>query len=322
MRNAVLTALVLALVAATVAAFVVAERLKLERAPITAPRFTKQFSPTCDCATDTARLTLRSRQADTADVEVVNRDGDVVRSLAANETVPKGDVTFVWNGRDDAGEIAPDGRYRARLHLEDSRRTILVPTTFRLDTRPPRVRVISVSPRTISPEGNGVNDRVKLVYRSGSKARPILIANEAIVVRGKARVAGRARVQWNGRIDGEAAPQGEYRLTLQVRDLAGNLSSPADAGVVRVRYLELARASHVAKPGGLLRFRVATDALPFTWALLDSSSRVVRSGSSDTNAVAVRLPKDLRPGAYRLEVAGNGATDGAAVTVTRRPAVR
>ena len=54
-----------------------------------------------------------------------------MRSLAADEPVSRGDVTFVWNGRDDAGRVVDDGRYRLQLHLEESRRTFLVPTTDR-----------------------------------------------------------------------------------------------------------------------------------------------------------------------------------------------
>jgi flagellar hook assembly protein FlgD len=310
--------LVLVVVGATTAAFVVTERLKLERAPITAPRFTKQFSPTCDCLTNTAKLTIRFRTGDTVDAEVVDRQGEAVRTLAADRPVARGDVTFVWNGRDDAGRVVDDGRYRLQLHLEESRRSFLVPTTFRVDTKAPRLRVLRVTRGTISPNGDGVNERVRVVYRAGSKSRPILSANEEVVVRGKARVAGRAQVQWNGRIGGEAAPAGEYALTLQVRDLAGNLSKAVAAGTVLVRYIEIAADAYAAASGGLLRFRVVTDALPFTWALVDERGLVVRSGESDRNAVAVRLPKDLAAGGYRLEVAGRGGTDEAVVTVARR----
>jgi hypothetical protein len=318
LRNAVLTVLVLALVAATVGAFVITERLKLERSPVTAPRFTRLFSPTCECPTDRARLTIRFRTEDTVDAEIVNRDDDPVRTLAADEPVARGDVTFVWDGRDTAGAVVPDGRYRLRLHLEDSRRTILVPTDFRVDTKPPRLGVISVSQRTISPNGDGRNDRVRIVYRAGQKARPNLTANEAVVVRGRARPAGRARIEWSGRIDGEPAPAGEYRLVLRVRDVAGNLSRPADAGIVRVRYLELETGAYLTEPGKLLRFRVVTDALPFTWSLTGPGSQVVKSGSSDTNAVAVRIPKDVVPGTYRLEATAGGVTDAAAVTIVPR----
>jgi flagellar hook assembly protein FlgD len=318
-RNLLLTALVLALAGATAAAFVVAERLKLERSPVTAPQFPRQFSPSCDCPTDTARLRIRFRRADVVDARIVDRTGRPVRTLSSNERIRKGRVLLTWDGRDDAGAVVGDGKYRLELHLEKSRRTILVPTVFRVDTKAPKLRVLDVSRATVSPNGDGVNDRVRIVYRAGSKAAPILSVNGLVVVRGKARSAGRAQAQWNGRVDDTPAAPGEYRLTLQVRDLAGNLSKTVDVGIVRVRYLELSAARYEAHPGGLLRFRAATDALPLAWLLESRGGRAIRSGSSHTNAVAVRLPKRLAPGVYRLEVRAGGRQDGAVVAVRKAP---
>lgn len=318
MRNAVLTALLLVLVGVTVGAFVVTERLKLERSPITAPRFPKEFSPTCDCPTETAKLRVRFRTSDRVDALVVDRTGGAVRTLASDRPVSRGDEVFEWDGRDEAGAVVPDGRYRLQLHLEESRRTFLIPTTVRVDTKAPRVRVLAAAGTTISPDGDGVNDRVRIRYRAGSKARPTLTANGEPVVRGRARPSGRSALQWNGRIDGEPAPPGEYLLELRVRDLAGNESEPVEAATVRVRYVELAADSYVAPVGGLLRFRAVTDAFPFTWALIRADGSVVKAGRSTANAVAVRLPKDLPPGTYALLVSRSGFADEAAVLVARR----
>ena len=52
--------LVAALLVATSAAFVVTEKLKLTRNPIVGPRVDKIFSPTCDCATDSATIARSS----------------------------------------------------------------------------------------------------------------------------------------------------------------------------------------------------------------------------------------------------------------------
>jgi hypothetical protein len=101
-----------------------------------------------------------------------------------------------------------------------------------------------------------------------------------------------------------------------VRDLAGNLSKPAEPVLVRVRYIELAEDVITVRRGGLLRFRVVTDALPFSWSLGDASSAIVDREES-RNAVAYRLPKGLRPGRYRLEVSVNGRIDEGVVVVTR-----
>ena len=141
------TLLALALIGATAVAFVVTERLKLERAPITAPRFTRDFSPVCNCPTARARLALRFRRPETIDAEIVDASGEPVRELARDRQVAAGVEVFVWDGRDDSGDIAPDGRYRLRLHFDRERRTILVPTDVRLDTKPPALRVFATGPR-------------------------------------------------------------------------------------------------------------------------------------------------------------------------------
>jgi hypothetical protein len=314
LRQIALTAAVLALVGATVAAFVVTERLKLERSPITAPRFDRRFSPTCRCATDKARLMIRFRKSDTVDAAVVNRTDSVVRTLASDQHVGTGDVLWVWNGLGDDGALARSGKYQLRLHLERSRRTFLVPTPVILDTTPPRIRSVAVSPASISPDGDGVDDRVVIAYRSGSKAWPTLLVDGRTAVRGKARAAGKARFSWGGRLDGQTVPAGSHRLALELRDLAGNLSKRVPAGVVRVRYIELLRNVYRVERGGLLRFRVATDAVPFRWRLVGRSGALGARSSAKT--VAVRLPQELQRGDYRLVVSRRGHEDRATVVVT------
>jgi hypothetical protein len=318
LRQIALTAAVLALVGATVAAFVVTERLKLERSPITAPRFDRRFSPTCDCVTGRARLMVRFRKSDTVDAAVVDRSDSVVRTLASDEHVGRGDVLWVWNGVSNGGALARNGTYRLRLHLERSRRTFLVPTPVVLDTRPPRIRSLAVSRTRISPDGDGVDDRVAVRYRSGSKALPTLLVNGKAAVRGKARAAGKVRLEWSGRLDGRALPAGRYRLALQLRDLAGNLSRRAPLGVIRIRYIELPRNEYRVERGGMLRFRVATDASGFRWRLERRGS--VLGGRTAGKAVAVRLPLELKRGRYRLVVSRRSHEDHAAVVVT--PAAR
>jgi hypothetical protein len=318
LRQIALTAAVLALVGATVAAFVVTERLKLERSPITAPRFDRRFSPTCDCTTDRARLTIRFRKSDKVDAAIVDRSDSVVRTLASDEHVGRGDVLWVWNGLSNGGVLARNGTYRLRLHLERSRRTFLVPTPVVLDTGPPRIRSLAVSTTRISPDGDGVDDRVALTYRSGSKAWPTLLVDGRAAVRGKARAAGKARLEWGGRVDGRPLPAGRYRLALQLRDLAGNLSERAPVGVLRIGYIELPRNEYRVERGGVLRFRVATGASPFRWHL-EGRGRVL-GGRTAGKAVVVRLPLELKKGRYRLVVSRRGHEDHAAVVVT--PAAR
>ena len=79
-----LSALALALIAATAAAFAWTESLKLERLPVVGPRFPESFSPVCVCPTETAKLRLRFRVTDTVDADILDAEGEVVRSSARN----------------------------------------------------------------------------------------------------------------------------------------------------------------------------------------------------------------------------------------------
>jgi len=57
-------------------------------------------------------LVSRSAQLD---VQVIDRDGFVIRALPQKKNAAVGDHLIVWDGRDDAGEIVPDEAYSFRI---------------------------------------------------------------------------------------------------------------------------------------------------------------------------------------------------------------
>lgn len=320
MSRLAVTTVVLALVAGTAAAFAVAERLKLERSPITAPRFDRLFSPVCDCETDTARLRVRFRRAETVDATVVDTSGAPVRALARGERIPVGDHVFVWDGRDDAGAVAPDGRYRLRLRLLGERRTILIPTTIQLDATAPVVTRVRVEPGVFSPDGDGRRDRTKVFFRSSERGRAELVVNGQTVVRSPSRPAGKAALRWGGGIAGETAPPGVHRVSVRVRDAAGNLSESTPPLPVEIRFVRLDGDAYTAEAGGTLAFGVDADADVFAWSLHRSrggkAGKVVLRGEAEpAAAIPVDLPPQVEPGAYVLRVAVGEHRDRAPVTV-------
>jgi flagellar hook capping protein FlgD len=125
--------LVLLLLVAATAAFAVSEALKQERSPVHRPRFTKVFSPTCECAKSTAVLSVKLRTREKIDAIVVDENGDPVRTLATDASRRPGRITFRWDGRDDAGDLVPDGSYRLRMHFRGDGRTIVIPNVIRVD---------------------------------------------------------------------------------------------------------------------------------------------------------------------------------------------
>jgi FlgD Ig-like domain len=285
-------AIVLALLAGTAAAFAVAERLKLERVPIGGTSVVKQFSPVCECDERTAAIRFRLRRRDVLTVSIVDRNERVVRTLAAGEEMAPGRHDFEWDGRDDAGRPLPDGRYRPRVRLADFGRTFDLRNAIHLDSTPPRVRVTNVSTRLLTPDGNDVHDRLVVRYRVNEPAHVLLYVNGKR--RFRSRFQRRAdKATWYGRVDGRDVPAGTYRLAVVARDLAGNLSDAMSAGVVRVRYVQLARRLIRTRARARFGVRVLTDTRAVRWRL-GSRSGVGR------RRLVLRAPG--RPGRYRLYV--------------------
>lgn len=184
MPRVAVTVLPLALLAGTTTAFALTEALKLERSPVSRPRFKSVFSPTCACPRETARLAVTVRDADTIDAVIVDEDGNSVRTLAFGEPYGPGRTVFRWDGRDDRGEVVPDGAYRLRLHFAEADRTIVIPDTVRVDTRPPTIDLVSLEPRRLERGGEGTT----IVVRLNGPARPLLLADGDLVLRGSVGV--------------------------------------------------------------------------------------------------------------------------------------
>lgn len=315
--------LVLALLGGTATAFALTQALKLRRSPITAPRFDRVFSPGCGCDHRRARLSLVLRKGDTLDAEIVDVDANAVRTLAENRRRPKGRAGFVWNGRDESGAVVPDGPYRLRIHLDDARRTILLPNEVEVDTKPPRGRVLRVSRRILSPDGDRRNDRVRVRYRSSERAQAVLRANGVPVARTKFRRSGAGVVLWSGRIGERPARAGLFGLSLQLLDEAGNVSEPSQPVGVRVRYLELLGGRLRVPREGRLAFSVATDVAVYRWVLLRRTvfgppGAAVLRGVGRARQTLALLPRRIKPGRYVLRVSARGHMDSVSVRVSRR----
>jgi hypothetical protein len=316
-RRVALIALTLLLLAGTTLAFGVTQRLKLERSPVTGPRFDQIFSPTCRCPTDTAQLSFRLRRSDRVDAVLVNGKGDPVRTLATGLRRPPGRVTFLWNGRNEAGEVVPDGRYRLRVHLRQSRRTILIPTPVKVDTDPPALRVLRRTEPVISPDGDHRHDRFSIFYRADEQALPLLVVDGKRVSAGRLSPPGRTRFDWHGRIADRLQPPGKYRVSLVVVDRAGNSSPRSEPILVTIRYANIVGGPLAARRGGTIRLRVDTDAEAFRWSI-SRRGNLLLAGRAAPPRVVIRLPARLRPGRYTVAVeTARGKGDSATLIIRR-----
>jgi hypothetical protein len=216
------TAIIVALLAATAISFAVAERQKLESSPVAVIHVDQHFSP----RRGPAAITLRFRRRHLLTLQILNRDGRVVATLAREREVNKGRTYhFGWRGAH-----VPDGTYDPRVTL-DASRTFTLPNPIVLDTVAPSATVASYGPHLLR---RGGKLRVRVLYRVSETAHVILYVDGRRVLRGYAK-ALKSQVQWFARENGRPLPRGRYRLQLAAVDLAGNVGERTPPFLVRIR---------------------------------------------------------------------------------------
>jgi hypothetical protein len=231
-RTLLPTVLVACLLCGTAAAFAIAEHLKLETAPITATHVDKVFSPICRCPRRVAHVEFRLTRANRLSLSILDRDGDVVRTLVHGRRFGRGRKRFTWNGRDAEGRVVRDGEYRPRVKVGS--RTIVLPNPIQVDTTRPRIVLVAVRPGVLRPSGRGAAIHVR--YRVDEPAHALLLVDG--VVRVRTRWQRRDELAWYGRVGGRVLPPGRHRLQLAAEDPAGNRSRPT-----RVVEFRIERAS-------------------------------------------------------------------------------
>jgi hypothetical protein len=308
------------LVAAPFGAFFVAQRLKSSPSVVQGYRAYPYFSPNQDGRNERAVVRFRLKRADRVTVTVVDTDGDAVRELLSRRTAAYRVVRARWDGRDDGGTRAPDGRYRYRITLQEQGRSIVFPRSVDLDTTPPRPRVTYIGPDTsvvprpeLLPSASGrpasigfhaPGKQLKVsVFKTGPGGPRVAVERLAVA-------DGDRTATWDGRLpSGRAASPGTYVVGIEVRDRAGNIGRvPArDArdlpvpgygatlrgrGGITVRYLGAAAPPTPVRVGAPATFAVDARGERFRWRIRRvGSSRVVRNGARTRGGpLRVRAP--------------------------------
>jgi hypothetical protein len=309
LQRFLIPATLVGLLIATAAAFAITERLKLTKSALMpGTKVSKVFSPSCGCARANANIKVVLRRPDTITVSVVDSRGDEVRTLLADESFRRGDVRFRWNGRDDVGQLAPDGAYRIKIHLSQQHQTIVLPRPVRLDTRPPTVEKVQLNREAFSPDGDRQADFIRITYVLSKPARLVLYLGGERILRTRL-YPQRGAVSFNGAIPGRQLEPGEYTLEVGALDLAGNVTPKAERKLVTVqlRYIELATKRLVVAAGSKFEIGVSTDAVRYRWKL---GARGGRNGGD-----VLRLTAPTRRGSYTLTVTENGHVSRARVIV-------
>jgi hypothetical protein len=234
------------LVAATFAAFFVAQRLKnapsvVQRLQIATDGYPAIISPNGDGRRERAHITFLLKKADNVTVHITNAEGDDVRTLMDRHLPAYKMVSpsLSWDGRDDDGQLVPDGRYKLAITLAHLGRTVISQRTIVKDTTPPRPRILSIGPEKqygpeLLPEPSGAPAQIhflpaqrkaKLMIFKTSPGAPRLVREFDDIK------PGAKEQDWDGtNAAGQRVSPGTYLVVAQWRDPAGNLgdSVPLD----------------------------------------------------------------------------------------------
>jgi hypothetical protein len=315
------------LVLATSAAFLVAQRLKRSTPIVERVYYYRYISPTCGCKRAHDRISFTLRDTGRITATLVNSAGDDVRTLVDDRRVRKGAHSYVWNGRTDEGTIAPDGRYRLRVTLRNQARSVTATRVLIVDTKPPRPRIIAVTPSEILPGASGTSGRARIRYHGNSNPQPLVQVYRTDLPKPKLITAFQAprfrkTVKWYGTLNnkpgGPPAPDGVYAITITTYDRALNRGSsprrlpPTRKEVkpgtgVSVRYLTVSGSLDPVRAGSVAHFKIGPVGRRLRWSLGPvGPGRAIARGGGSGEQLNVRLPSDAATGAYLLRVSAAG----------------
>ncbi len=186
----------------------------------------KLFSPNGDGHKDVVPITQNTSSEYRWVGEVRDASGKTVRSYEWSGKAP----SFAWDGKDNNGNIVPDGTYSYRLSAQDAagnRRSVTI-DGIKTDTRPTPV-FLSTDQRGFSPNGDGVADTITfntvVGLPDGMSSWKLEISPPAgAPVRtygGSGTVPD--SITWDGTTDdGAKAPETSYHATLSLIYAKGN----------------------------------------------------------------------------------------------------
>ena len=143
---------------------------------------------------------------------------------------------FAWDGKDDAGNVVPDGRYALIAESRDAagnyKRAAVEGVV--VDTAAPAIELATPAP-AFSPNGDGRLDSLAIVQKTdGDDAwEGSMVAADGAVVRSWTWKGMAQNIVWNGRnAAGAPSPDGVYRYVAKSIDAAGNRSEKSLEGLV------------------------------------------------------------------------------------------
>lgn len=157
-------------------------------------------------------------------LQIANDAGEVVRAFEGVDEVP---AHVVFYGRDERGQLLPEGRYQATLTAEyrNGHRPTAHTPVMTLDLTPPTASIRTETP-VFSPDGDGVLDSAIFFQETTREELWVgrIVGDEGETIRTLSwRESAPLRFEWDGKKDsGVLAPDGVYYYELESTDRAGN----------------------------------------------------------------------------------------------------
>jgi len=102
------------------------------------------ISPNGDQTQDLTTFTYTLNEDADVTVEVFNESGTAVRTLTNKEFQTRGQHIATWDGRDNLGQVAPDGRYRMEVTAQGTVRAGNQSANVEVDTVPPTLHLVNM----------------------------------------------------------------------------------------------------------------------------------------------------------------------------------
>lgn len=195
------------------------------------------FSPNGDNSKDEARFSQSGSDEDEWVGIIENASGKTVKQWSWKSGL---DSTLLWDGRDESGQIAPDGLYRYYLRATDKagNKGRSEAVAVQLDNSETEA-AISVNLDAFSPNGDGVKDVLTLqpLKKEGSAIDnyEIQIADRkgTVVKTWKNTRALPDQLNWDGKKnDGSKAQDGIYQASITLEFKNGDIRSSASGDFI------------------------------------------------------------------------------------------
>jgi flagellar hook assembly protein FlgD/outer membrane protein OmpA-like peptidoglycan-associated protein len=219
----------------TVTSAPVAVRIDTEATPVIVATDLPVFSPNGDGVKDRIKFlpTLRvTSGVDAWTFRVRDEGGSPVRTFTGKNAAP-GEVS--WDGIDDAGKKAKDGRYAVELEVTyaNGNKPRVISNQFRIDMSYPEISV-SAEALLFSPDGDGRLDTLAVKQVSGEEDlwEGEVRNAKAERVRGFFWKGKAADFTWDGKDDnGNRVPDGFYTYVVKATRQSGNATAKELRGI-------------------------------------------------------------------------------------------